>query len=55
MIYSVGFHRLDLIRLGKDHTGDRVYRMDVISEAQMKTAKNCVLRGLGLSTLTKHM
>jgi mRNA interferase MazF len=55
MIYSVGFHRLDLIRLGKDRAGNRIYRVDVISEVQMKTAKSCVLKGLGLSTLTKHM
>jgi uncharacterized protein YifN (PemK superfamily) len=55
MIYSVGFHRLDLIRLGKDRTGKRAYRYDTISDAQMKTAKSCVLRGMGLSQLTKYI
>ena len=55
MIYSIGFHRLDLIRLGKDRLGTRIYRMDTISAEQMKLVKSCVLRGLGLSTLTKHL
>jgi uncharacterized protein YifN (PemK superfamily) len=55
MVYSIGFHRLDLIRTGKDQAGKRIYRMDTISEAQMKQVKSCVLRGLGMSTLTKHL
>jgi mRNA interferase MazF len=55
MIYSIGFHRLDLIRLGKSTQGKRIYRMDTISEEQMKQVKCCVLNGLGLSTLTKHL
>jgi mRNA interferase MazF len=55
MIYSIGFHRLDLIRLGKDRGGKRIYRMEPISAEQMKLVKCCVLRGLGLSTLTKHL
>jgi mRNA interferase MazF len=55
MIYSIGFHRLDLIRIGKDRSGKRIYRMDPISDEQMKSVKCCVLRGLGLSVLTKHL
>jgi mRNA interferase MazF len=55
MIYSIGFHRLDLIRLGKDRDGRRVYRMDTISDEQMKIVKCCVLRGLGMSALTKYL
>ena len=39
MIYSIGFHRLDLIRLGKDRQGKRIYRMDTISDEQMKDVK----------------
>ena len=45
MIYSIGFHRLDLIRIGKDRQGTRIYRMDTISAEQMKQVKSCVLRG----------
>jgi mRNA interferase MazF len=55
MIYSVGFHRLDLIRLGKDQTGKRIYRMDTLTAEQMKAIRCCVLRGLGLQMLTKHL
>jgi mRNA interferase MazF len=55
MIYSVGFHRLDLIRLGKDQAGKRIYRMNTITPEQMKEVKCCVLRGLGMSILTKHL
>jgi len=55
MIYAVGFHRLDLIRLGKDRGGKRIYRMEAISPEQLKQVKTCVLRGLGMSVLTKHL
>jgi mRNA interferase MazF len=55
MIYSVGFHRLNLIRLGKRRDGSRIYRTDLLSEHQMKAVKSCILNGLGLSTLTKHL
>jgi mRNA interferase MazF len=55
MIYAVGFHRLDLTRLGKERDGKRVYRMDTLTGEQMKTVKTCVLRGMGLAALTKHL
>jgi uncharacterized protein YifN (PemK superfamily) len=57
MIYSVGFHRLNLVRIGKekDRTGQRIYRMDTLSAEQMKAVRCCVLRGLGMSSLTKHL
>lgn len=55
MIYSIGFHRLDLIRLGKQPDGTRTYRFDTITPEQMNEVKSCVLRGLGLSTLTRHI
>lgn len=52
MIYAVGLHRLDLLRLGKDLTGRRVYQLSKLSEVQMRTISNCVLYGLGLPPLT---
>ena len=55
MIYSIGFHRLNLIRLRKSSDGKRIYRMNVVSEEQLKEIKCCVLRGLGMSSLTKHL
>jgi len=55
MIYSVGFHRLDMIRAGKDRAGKRLYYYDTVSGEQLKRAKKCVLCGLGLATLTKYL
>ena len=39
MIYAVGFHRLELIRMGKDRTGTRIYRFDVMPPEQFKQIK----------------
>ncbi|WP_322516411.1 type II toxin-antitoxin system PemK/MazF family toxin [Rhodopseudomonas palustris] len=55
MIYAMGFHRLDLIRTGKTREGKRTYRFDVLAPDQMKMIKSCVLKGLGMSPLTKHL
>ncbi|PZA10017.1 type II toxin-antitoxin system PemK/MazF family toxin [Rhodopseudomonas palustris] len=55
MIYAVGFHRLNLIRTGKTREGKRTYRYEVLSTDQMKLIKSCVLKGLGMSLLTKHL
>jgi uncharacterized protein YifN (PemK superfamily) len=55
MVYSVGFHRLDLIRMGKSRDGRRIYRMETITEDQMRQVKSCVLRGLGMNGLTKYL
>ena len=55
MIYAVGFHRLDLIRLGKDKSGKRIYRFNILTSDQMKVVRTCVLRALGMNTLTKHL
>lgn len=55
MVNAVGFHRLDFIRIGKDLTGKRIYYYKTISEEQLKLVKACVLRGMGLQNLTKHL
>jgi mRNA interferase MazF len=55
MVYSVGFHRLNLVRLGKDKDGIRKYRFDTLSEEQLKAVRYCVLSGIGLQRLTKHL
>jgi uncharacterized protein YifN (PemK superfamily) len=55
MIYSVGFYRLDLIRLGKNADGKRVYRYDVLADQQMRQIKSCVISALGLRHLTEHI
>ena len=54
MIYAVGFHRLDFIRTGTVR-GTRTYRYDPLSADLVKKIRECVLCGLGMSTLTKHL
>lgn len=55
MVNAVGFHRLNFIRVGKNSGGKRIYYYHTISDQQMKLVKTCVLRGMGLSVLTKHL
>ncbi len=55
MVYALGFHRLDFIRLGKTSNGKRIYYYSTVNDAQMKDIQSCVLRGMGLSSLTKHL
>lgn len=55
MVNAVGFHRVELLRLGKDKTGTRIYQTAVLDEEMFKVVKRCVLHGLGLSSLTKHL
>jgi uncharacterized protein YifN (PemK superfamily) len=55
MVTAVSLKRLDLIRVGKDANGDRVYRYDLLSADQMKRVKSCVLHALGMGALTNHL
>lgn len=55
MIYSVGFRRLDFIRIGKTNSGKRQYYYSTVSRDDIKRIRECVLKGLGLSVLTKHL
>lgn len=55
MVNAVAFHRVDLLLLGKDRTGRRTYQTATLPEAVMRQVRRCVLHGLGLSTLTKHL
>ena len=55
MINTVGFHRIDLIRLGKDHYGKRSYSYYVLDDKTMEMVQRCILNGLGLSRLTKYL
>ena len=55
MVNAVGFHRLDLIRLGKDRTGKRVYYYETVSTEDLNSIRGAVLSGLGLAKLTKHL
>jgi uncharacterized protein YifN (PemK superfamily) len=55
MVNAVGFHRLDLIRAGKDIRGNRLYRYDPLDIEIIKQIRSCVLRAMGMSVLTKHL
>lgn len=57
MIYTVGFQRLDLIKLGKRNpqTGKRVYYDKRLGRERMREIYACVLHGLSLSHLIPHL
>lgn len=55
MVNAVGFHRLDLIRLGKDRNGKRVYLYDPLSADIIKEIRACMLRAMGLWALTNSL
>ena len=51
MINAVGFHRLNLVSFGKSQ-GRRAYYLNPLNDQQIKLIRNCILHGLGLSSLT---
>ncbi len=57
MIYTVGFHRLDLIKLGKrdPNTRKRLYFRQKLGRAQMTEVYKCMLHGLNLGQLGEHL
>ena len=57
MIYTVGFHRLDLIQLGKrdPRTGKRFYFTQRLGREKMKQIYGCVMHGLNLGHLALHI
>ncbi|NBZ86869.1 type II toxin-antitoxin system PemK/MazF family toxin [Rhodobacteraceae bacterium CYK-10] len=55
MVTTVGWHRIDLLSLGKDKAGRRRYQTEAIDTDSFTKIKRCVLHGLGFSPLTKHL
>ena len=56
MLYTVGFHRLDLIKLStRNSDGKRDYFRNKLGREQMREIYKCVLHGLNLSKLTNHL
>ncbi len=55
MLNTVGFDRLDLLRLGKNKGGKRIYQLTPLPPATLLQIQRCVLHSLGLSTLTKSL
>ncbi len=56
MVYTVGFHRLDLIKLGGRNpaTGKREYYRNKLGRDHMAEIYKCVLHGLNMGHLVKH-
>lgn len=52
MINAVGFHRLDLIRLGRAEGGGRMLLLQPLPGETLATIRRCILAGLGLGALT---
>jgi len=55
MIYTIGFHRLDLIRVGPKLDGKRSYFRQKLGREQMREIYACVLNGLNLNHLGQHL
>lgn len=56
MVYAVGFHRLNLIRLpGRGSDGRRRYFLDRLGRDRMREVYQCVLYGLSLGDLAKFL
>lgn len=57
MFYSVGFHRLELIKLGKKDlmTGKRQYYTRRLGRTQMRAIYQCVLHGLGMGKVAQYV
>lgn len=55
MIYSVAYHRLELIRCGRNQDKKRIYGRIELSASELRNVRVCVLRALGLASLTKHL
>ena len=49
MVNAVGFHRVDLLRLGKDVHGKRIYQLQSVDDDTFKIVKRCVLGSVRLS------
>ncbi len=56
MVYTFGFHRLNLILLGrKGSDGKRLYFKDRLGRDQMRQIYQCVMHGLNLRNLVPHV
>lgn len=55
MVNTVGFHRLNFFRMGKQDNGKRIYLYKPLSADTIRVIRSCVLKGLGLSSLTTHL
>jgi len=55
MLYTVSFARLHLPFSGKDASGKRIYDVRVIDRVDLLKIQQCMLHGLGLTSLTEYL
>lgn len=55
MVNSVAFHRIDLVRTGKDGSGKRTYYLEAIPDESLRCIRICILCSLGLAALKSHV
>ena len=55
MIAVVALNRLDFIQVGKNSVGKRQYYYSTVGIGNLKDIRRCVLSGMGLAHLTKHL
>lgn len=55
MVCAVGWHRCDLLNMGKDRNGKRLYQTQRLPPEIFTQITRCMLHGLGLSQLTRHV
>ena len=55
MLATVSFQRLDRIRIAKDRWGQRAYYDHTLSVEEIVRVRACVLHGLGMGDLIRHL
>lgn len=55
MIYTVSFDRLFLPFEKKDGTGKRIYDVRVLDKVEILKIQQCILHGIGLTSLTDYL
>jgi uncharacterized protein YifN (PemK superfamily) len=55
MLYAAGYHRIELLRLGKDRHGRRIHQLQPLPEPTLQAVQSAVLHGLSLGALTTHL
>jgi uncharacterized protein YifN (PemK superfamily) len=55
MIYTVSFERLQLPFIGKDASGKRIYDIRIVDKSDLLKIQQCILHGIGLTSLTDYL
>ena len=55
MVYTVSFNRLSIPFSGKGTDGKRIYDLRIIDKADLLKIQECLLHGIGLSSLTEYL